>query len=155
MKQHGLYYELVESQEGSVTQDDIAELSNQNSTAVLTDEVTFTSTNLIKEQNKSHPTSPNGNEISVTEFSDRNFCNQEISIRKIMKMNQPEWGYIALGVVGAVMFGVSTPIYAIVFGEIMGLLDHSLEEDVYHLNDVYAFVSLIYHFFIFTTSSLL
>ena len=155
MKQHGLYYELVESQEGSVTQNDIVELGKKNSTAILTDEMIFASTNLIEEQNKSHPTCPNGKKISVTQFSDRNDGNQEISVRKIMKMNQPEWGYIALGVVGAVMLGVSTPIYAIVFGEIMGLLDQSLDEDVYHLNDVYAFVSLISHFFIFKNLSFL
>ena len=145
MKQHGLYYELVASQEGSVNQEDIAELGNQNSTAVLTDEITFLSTTLNEESTESSPTRPslNKNSVSEVELPDKNDSSQDLLMWRVIKMNQPEWGYMVLGVVGAVILGLSTPIYAIVFGEIMGLLDQSLDDDVYHLNNIYAFVSLV------------
>lgn len=66
---------------------------------------------------------------------------EEVSIQKIMRMNKPEWIFITLGVIGSVIQGLSTPIYAYVFGEIMGLMDQSLDEDVQQLNNTLALVS--------------
>jgi ATP-binding cassette subfamily B (MDR/TAP) protein 1 len=41
---------------------------------------------------------------------------------EIMKMNSPEWPYILLGVVGSFIVGLSTPIYAILFSNVLGVL---------------------------------
>lgn len=143
MSQQGLYFELVESQERTSTQDDTLDVGNQNSTAVLTDEITYVSTNLNEESNGSSSTRSSLSKISISDmaFSSGNDENADISMWEILKMNKPEWVYILLGVVGAVILGLSTPFYAIVFGELMSLLDQSLNEDVNRLNNILALVS--------------
>ncbi len=62
----------------------------------------------------------------------------DISIWMMFLMNKPEWVYIAIGGIGSIIVGISSPVYAIVFGEIMGLLDQSMQEDVQRLNNLLA-----------------
>lgn len=52
-----------------------------------------------------------------------------ISLWRIFQFNRPEWCYISWGVFGSSLMGVSMPIYAIVYGSTMGILDE-LELDV-------------------------
>jgi ATP-binding cassette subfamily B (MDR/TAP) protein 1 len=54
---------------------------------------------------------------------------KDISMWEILKLNKPEWVYITLGVIGSALLGLSTPVYAMVYGELMGLLDPSLPVD--------------------------
>lgn len=44
---------------------------------------------------------------------------------EILKLNSPEWFYIFLGCVGAIIAGASLPLYSIVFGDIVGVLSHA------------------------------
>lgn len=66
----------------------------------------------------------------------------DISVWKIIQINRPEWAYLAMGVLGAAIHGISMSFYAIVFGETMGLLEEPFEEDVYHLNNILALVNI-------------
>lgn len=43
------------------------------------------------------------------------------SIPRIMKMNAPEWLYIVIGCLGALVNGASQPAFAILFAEIIGV----------------------------------
>ncbi|KAF2354674.1 ABC transporter type 1 transmembrane domain [Trinorchestia longiramus] len=45
-----------------------------------------------------------------------------LPMRKILKANQPEWPLILLGVIGSMIMGSSTPIYAVLFGDVLGTL---------------------------------
>jgi len=47
---------------------------------------------------------------------------RDVKLMEIMKMNSPEWPYILLGVVGSFIVGLSTPIYAILFSNVLGVL---------------------------------
>ena len=60
----------------------------------------------------------------------------------LLRLNQSEWKYITLGVIGSVIMGLSGPIYGIIFGEVLGLLDLS-QQDVQHLNNMYTLVTYI------------
>ena len=42
-------------------------------------------------------------------------------------MNAPEWPYILVGLLGSVVMGGAMPVYAILFGEVLGVLE--LEPD--------------------------
>lgn len=53
----------------------------------------------------------------------------DISILKILKLNAPEWPYILLGVLGAAVMGLSTPVYAILWGNIIGVLKPSYTDE--------------------------
>lgn len=47
---------------------------------------------------------------------------KEASMLDIMKMSKNEWPFILLGGIGSAIVGVSTPIYAILFALVMGIL---------------------------------
>ena len=47
---------------------------------------------------------------------------KEVSLIEIMRMNSPEWPFMVLGVFAATIVGLTTPIYGILFGEVLGVL---------------------------------
>ena len=47
---------------------------------------------------------------------------RDVKMMEIMRMNSPEWPYILLGVIGSFIVGLSTPIYAILFSNILEVL---------------------------------
>ena len=53
----------------------------------------------------------------------------EVSIFKILKMNSKEWPYILAGVLAAVIMGLSVPAYAVLWGEILGVLEPTYSEE--------------------------
>ena len=75
-------------------------------------------------QSPSHDTLQVANEKSPIETDET-----ITSLWRIFQYNRPEWYYIALGVFGSSLMGLSTPIYAIVYGRTMGILDE-LDLDV-------------------------
>lgn len=38
---------------------------------------------------------------------------------RILKYNKPEWSYILVGAIAALVMGASTPAFAVIFGEIL------------------------------------
>lgn len=40
---------------------------------------------------------------------------------RLLKMCAPEWPYILVGSIAAIIMGLFTPIYGIVFGDILGV----------------------------------
>lgn len=44
-----------------------------------------------------------------------------VSLKRILKMNSPEWPYILVGSIAAIVVGASFPVFAIIFGEIYGV----------------------------------
>lgn len=46
----------------------------------------------------------------------------DVKLLDIMKMNKPEWPIILMGVIASAIVGMSTPVYAILFAEVMGVL---------------------------------
>lgn len=46
---------------------------------------------------------------------------EEASIWQIMKMNKPEWWQILVGCATSVVMGAMMPLFAVLFGEIIGV----------------------------------
>lgn len=46
---------------------------------------------------------------------------KSVSMMRILKLNTPEWKYLLVGSIGAVVVGASLPIFAILFGEFYGV----------------------------------
>ncbi|XP_053571698.1 ATP-dependent translocase ABCB1-like [Bombina bombina] len=44
----------------------------------------------------------------------------EISLRRILKLNKPEWLYIAIGIIAAAISGGIYPTFAVIFGKVIG-----------------------------------
>lgn len=47
---------------------------------------------------------------------------KDVTLSEIMRMNRQEWPYITIGVIGSAVVGLSTPIYAILFSNVLGVL---------------------------------
>ena len=41
---------------------------------------------------------------------------------RVMKMNMVEWPYMMLGILASIVMGAAMPVYAILFGEVLGVL---------------------------------
>merc|ERR1719209_582822 len=46
----------------------------------------------------------------------------QVDTMRIIRMNTPEWPYVLVGLFGAVVMGGAMPVYAILFGEVLGVL---------------------------------
>ena len=46
---------------------------------------------------------------------------------RIIKTNSPEWPYVVLGSLASIVMGGSMPVYAILFGEVLGVLSKDVE----------------------------
>jgi len=49
---------------------------------------------------------------------------KEVSIRRLLALNKPEWPYMLLGTIMAIFQGAILPFYAIIFGEFLGALSN-------------------------------
>merc|ERR1719233_2613030 len=61
----------------------------------------------------------------------------EVDTARIVKMNLPEWPYVLVGLLGSIVMGGAMPVYAILFGEVLGVLklssDEAREQSVFFL----------------------
>ncbi len=139
MSKRGLYYNLVKSQQQSLTPRNISDDIDPVD-LLQNDELPSTgSYSFCRSEVDVHQCPRTG---SIQNQSQNKFNKNEIDISfwKILLLNKPEWKYLVLGVVGSIILGLSTPVYAIFYGEVMGLLDLTLQQDATHLNNVIALV---------------
>ena len=52
----------------------------------------------------------------------------QVDSLRIIKMNSKEWPYILVGILGSIVMGGAMPVYAILFGEVLGILKYSTEQ---------------------------
>lgn len=129
MKKGGLYYQLVKSQHAQNTSNEV--LNKAGSVEVQTE----------KRAGKNFAVSIQNDKTSLT--GEGKSQSSETSIWNILKWNAPEWHYIVLGIIGSTMVGISTPIYAINYGELMGLLGKPRNEDVTQEKNYYSLMFLV------------
>ena len=139
MNAKGLYYHLVESQEQNITQR-VHQNSNLNESL---EQGNSTTDELFEMSPKIDPQIEEKLKKSIQQALPPQpvYKDTDVSMWKILKLNKPEWEYITLGVIGSAILGMSTPVYAMVYGELMGLLDPALPEDeAQQLNNTLALV---------------
>ncbi|XP_049818455.1 ATP-dependent translocase ABCB1-like isoform X2 [Aethina tumida] len=78
-------------------------------------------------------------ELMVTEVDQPN----KGSLLKIMKMNSPEWLIILVGCLASIISGASLPVYALVFGDIVGVLSNQDKDQVQADSNKYSLYFLI------------
>ena len=72
-------------------------------------------------------------DINALRKQDEN--NKNISFWRVMKENLQEWPYILVGSFCSIIMGASMPVYAILFGEVLGVLSQPI--DLARENSVY------------------
>jgi ATP-binding cassette subfamily B (MDR/TAP) protein 1 len=145
MNAKGLYYHLVESQEHNSTPDEVDD--SQISNLEPREGGMTTNEDLSGINPRTLPQIEEKLNKSIQKALPLQSANKDtdVSMWKILKLNKPEWEYITLGVIGSAILGMSTPVYAMVYGELMGLLDPALPEDeAQQLNNTLALVHDIF-----------
>lgn len=145
MNKRGLYYHLVESQEQNFTSDEVDSHHDSNLEPLEQDK--STTDELSQNPLKTHPQTEEkiNKSIQPPLPLQRASKDKDVSMWEILKLNKPEWEYITLGVIGSAILGLSTPVYAMVYGELMGLLDPALPADeAQQLNNTLALVKSFY-----------
>lgn len=63
--------------------------------------------------------------LTLSPLKDKNVPMEEeiepAPVRRILKLNAPEWPYMVVGSVGAAVNGAVTPLYAFLFSQILGV----------------------------------
>lgn len=132
MEKRGIYFQLVVSQQGGKESknNSIEEESEEDDDEFIDKGKTW-----VPESKKdevldtvslagSHPFGRNSvrRKSSAVSILSQGSVEVEVSLMEIMRMNSPEWVYITIGVIGSTIVGLSTPIYAILFSEVLGVL---------------------------------
>lgn len=58
------------------------------------------------------------------EEEDNTSVTKSLSVWQIMKWNKQEWPYITVGSVSSVIMGAAMPLFALIFGEVIGVFNH-------------------------------
>ena len=129
MEKQGVYYKLV-SQQGSekkmksmTSPDDEDEVDLQTIVEEKSD--LKIARGSIKSVSSAHSSSFADDTSSQLYSSTRD----DVKLSEIMRMNLPEWPYITLGVIGSIIVGLSSPAYAIIFGNVLGVLRPATTEE--------------------------
>ncbi|KAF5272755.1 hypothetical protein FQA39_LY07782 [Lamprigera yunnana] len=134
MEKKGAYFELVTAQ---VSQDD-----DGSQPPPVQEEVKI-------QFNRKKSVEYNGRSLSITsspkeiEFEDAKEEKSSSSLWAIMKYNSPEWWAITIGCICAIVTGAGMPIYAIVFGDVMGVLANSDNDYVQSQTNGFAIIFLV------------
>lgn len=145
MAKRGLYYNLVESQQQDKT--------SSSSTDQVSESASHVSINVdvvkappVEDEDSSQSAQdeadlePTG--ASVPPETDNQVQSSSVLLR-LMKYNRPEWGYIFAGAFGSFLIGLCMPIYAVVYGEVVGILGEPDADQVRRKNVFYCFMFLI------------
>ena len=120
MEKQGLYFNLVNANNSSISAKDNSSLNRPKKTAHL-------KRASIKSV-ESEETDESGDESEeakvVVEKEDYN-----ISTFRLLKMNAKEWPIILCGCLAAIVVGASFPAFAVLFGEMYGVSIYSLKID--------------------------
>ncbi|KAK5640086.1 hypothetical protein RI129_010897 [Pyrocoelia pectoralis] len=115
MNKKGAYFELVIAQvsQGDADEEDILTKTETDEKVEVVRQKSIDGANI-----RSNSIISNAKEM----FEESKIESSTSSLWAIMKYNSPEWWIIVLGCIGAIVTGAGMPVYAIVFGDVMGVL---------------------------------
>lgn len=140
IKMQGSYYDLVNANNSSI-------ISNETSKSSLTKRHSRTNKRNDSFNNKNHNDSETEDEICTetqleeTDISDED--KHKISFSYLMNLNLKEWPFILTGVIASFVVGASFPIFAILFGEMYGILSDDDPEDIQKQANFYSILFLV------------
>lgn len=80
------------------------------------------SINSVASREKSSTESSSSTEEMEEEELDKDELERyNVSLARVLKMNNPEWPHMVVGSISSILVGASFPIFAVIFGEIFGV----------------------------------
>lgn len=141
MDAKGFYYELAISSIN--TRKDNAESHKREN-----EDITLKSTELLHMESLDYAKSNSRNiDNSELEKEIENKSQSKLKYRaplkRLLKLNSPEWPYLILGSVSAFVVGCSFPVFAVLFGGIYGLLGSYDDEEIRHGTNYYSILFVV------------
>ncbi|XP_017777603.1 PREDICTED: multidrug resistance protein 1B [Nicrophorus vespilloides] len=123
MEKKGEYYNLVTTQVTTVNDDDTSKV------------------NLLEEDEDDVPTSNEKKPVDI-ETEEEEFM-KKVTWMEILNLNSTEWPQITIGVIASVLMGCAMPIFAVLFGDIIGILSEEDEDYVESETNLYCIYFVI------------
>ncbi|XP_053673190.1 multidrug resistance protein homolog 49 isoform X2 [Anopheles nili] len=135
MAARGLYYELVVA-------------SGSQKTAEEDENVPMApSVHSMRQESVDDGAEASDDESDSGKSEEKNEEEQEeiypVSVLRLLKLNSPEWHYILFGCAAAIVVGASFPAFAVLFGEMYGILSVADPEYVKEESNFYSFLFLV------------
>ncbi|CAG9799211.1 unnamed protein product [Chironomus riparius] len=140
LKMKGSYYELVNANNSNIINGETSKISNlkKHSRAAKRSESTNS-----KKFDDSETEDELETETPLEETDSSDVDRHKISFSYLMKLNLKEWPFILTGVVSSFVVGASFPIFAILFGEMYGILSDDDPEDIQKQANFYSILFLV------------
>ncbi|CAH1955053.1 unnamed protein product [Acanthoscelides obtectus] len=109
------------------THDELMTLKKEYHTLVMAQVAGKEEAELASTDDKTYrkPSVEEDEELGVERVDDSNDSLEEkesISLYKVLMMNAKEWPYILIGGVNSIIFGCAMPLFAVIFGDVIGVL---------------------------------
>ncbi|PRD25373.1 UNVERIFIED_CONTAM: Multidrug resistance protein 1 [Trichonephila clavipes] len=144
MESKGLYHHLVLSQ--MYEMENFLDDDVEGGWPVLNRRVSLLTSSSFTSRGSSQDTSG----IFFKELSD---TKPSVSWMKLLKISLPDWPYLVVGSIAALMMGLHTPLYGVIFGSILGVLSEDIDKLI-DLNTFYCIIFAIMSITSFTMSFL-
>jgi ATP-binding cassette subfamily B (MDR/TAP) protein 1 len=130
MAQKGLYFDLVNANNSSNTKDKKTPRPKRHSRRA--------SVRSADSEDEPETDDEKQEEEEVTEEDMK-----KVSFLYLLKMNSKEWPYILTGVIASFVVGASFPVFAVLFGEMYGILSEDDPEDIQRQANFYSLLFLV------------
>jgi ATP-binding cassette subfamily B (MDR/TAP) protein 1 len=137
MKKEGLYYDLVLANNSSIAVKDKSSLNRSRSKRVKLRRIE--SVKSITSSEDEDESDSDSEDFEKKDDSDL----AKISTWRLMKLNTKEWPFILFGCIAAVVVGSSFPAFAVLFGEMYGLLSLGDAELIQKQTNFYSLLFLM------------
>ncbi|GFQ65371.1 ATP-dependent translocase ABCB1, partial [Trichonephila clavata] len=147
MEKKELYYQLVLSQTKEIDyvwEDDVKEerhVLNRHSSVLSSSSLISNESNKNVSQRQISVCSEDVTGLHYV-FKETN-DDKSMSWVRLLKISLPEWPYLVFGSIAAIIMGLHTPLYGIVFGNILGVLSITDETEMSDRNAFFCLVFLL------------
>lgn len=143
MSQRGFYYELVNANNSSIINDDILKTPHTKRHSQTKKRRESVRSNQSNGYNEDTEDELDIEEEKVEEIEITDEDKKKVSLMYLLKLNAREWPYILTGIISSFVVGASFPIFAILFGEMYGILSDENPEDVQRQANFYSILFLV------------
>nr|XP_040221248.2 multidrug resistance protein homolog 49 [Anopheles coluzzii]XP_040221249.2 multidrug resistance protein homolog 49 [Anopheles coluzzii] len=135
MAARGLYYDLVVASGSQKTVDDDESVPMAPSALSMRQESVDDGAEASDDESDSGKSDEKNEEEQEEVY--------HVSLMRLLKLNAPEWHYILFGCAAAIVVGASFPAFAVLFGEMYGILSVADPEYVKEESNFYSFLFLV------------
>jgi ATP-binding cassette, subfamily B (MDR/TAP), member 1 len=135
MEKKGFYFDLVNANNSSISAKD------KTKTPRLAKKLSRGRS--MRSDNSSSEDEADSDDERVEEEEVTEEDKKKVSFAYLMKMNSKEWPYISTGIIASFVVGASFPVFAVLFGEMYGILSDSDPDDVRRQANLYSLLFLV------------